>query len=116
MGTWQGEVGKSRRGSPSPGLGNGNWGIHMGSSLGLLGAGTAKCSQCQEGVVAVPVPWSWCPRGTSSVPRGAVLPTGTPVLLLTCLAVWLISTARSNPEFPIPMTMTLLSEKSWASL
>ena len=84
--------------------------------LGLLGAGTAECSECRDGVVAVPAPWPWCPRGAGSVPRGAALPTRTLLRLLTCLAVWLISTARSDPEFPIPMTTTLLSVKSWASL
>lgn len=30
----------------------------------------------------------------------------------TCLAVWLISTARSPPEFPMPMTMTLFPVNS----
>lgn len=34
-------------------------------------------------------------------------PARTPLLLLTCWAVWLISTARSDPEFPIPMTTTV---------
>lgn len=53
--------------------------------------------------------------GTGPPGTGDALPAGTP-LLLTCLAVWLISTARSEPEFPIPMTTTLLSLKSWGSL
>lgn len=46
-----------------------------------------------------------CPTSGDSLP-----------LLLTCLAVWLISTARSDPEFPIPMTATLLSMNSRGSL
>lgn len=79
-----------------------------------MGASTANCSEYQHRVVAVLAHWSRCPCGAGSVLQART--AGTPLLLLTCLAVWLISTARSAPEFPIPMTTTLLSVKSRVSL
>lgn len=117
------ERGQAGQGSPSRALGAGI-GVSVWdkpSSATTVWAGRGGCWRRQK--QRVPGRRSGCTNGCVLVssyswqcPMGGCPATGTPLLLLTCLAAWLISTARSEPEFPIPITMTLLSVKSRASL